>query len=96
MCELGTVELAMRQLDLRGIELVNSQHRVDEAVNGQTAGLRARLLANESSGDIRKLSQSTFWEITPKYRLDLLRLEIPEVANQLALSIGFGGRTYRT
>jgi hypothetical protein len=70
------------------LELVSNDHPLQEALFSRLAPLRNSLLALEASnGGNRPLSASTFWEITPKYRFDILSLEIPKIANQLALAI---------
>lgn len=67
----------------RGIPLLDYT-----VVHTTCAGYRSHLLKLEASQPQLPLSGNTFWDITPKYRFDVLAEDIPRVANELAFAIG--------
>ena len=53
------------------------------------AEFRQHLLKLETSQTRPPLSGGSYWDITPKYRFDVLARDIPVIADQLAFAIGF-------
>lgn len=90
MCVADQLEKASAAWRSCGIDFVDNEHALNGLLDEKLRPLREHLLRGEDPEDVVQLSGATFWEITPKYRFDLLRFDIPEVANQLALAIGLG------
>jgi hypothetical protein len=76
-------------LETLGIELMNAKHPLDAELHRKCSGLRDDLLEKEAFGNRRFILEDNFWNITSKYRLDILLLDIPRIANELAFAIGF-------
>lgn len=71
------------------IFLLNVEHPIVDELHKCCSKLRSYLLDLEANQPRSSLSHSSFWQITPKYRLDVLRMGIPKIANQLAYAISF-------
>jgi hypothetical protein len=72
-----------------GIHLLGPGHPIVDEFHRACVAFRSHLVNLETSQDRPPLSRSSFWEITPKYRFDVLSQDIPNIANQLAFAIGF-------
>lgn len=72
-----------------GIPVLNVNHPIHDELFRCSSKLRSHLLKIATTQARHALSQSSFWDITPKYRLDVLRFDIVKIANQLAYAIGF-------
>lgn len=72
-----------------GLFLINVDHPILDELYKLTSNLRSYLLNLETTQVRPSLSHNSFWNITPKYRMDVLRSDIVKIANQLASAIGF-------
>jgi hypothetical protein len=71
------------------ISLIDSNHQFVGEYYKCCSRLRTHLLNKESGQALFPLSGGSFWDITPKFRVDVLGIDIHTIANQLAYSIGF-------
>lgn len=82
---LNQIDLAVSKLQLT---VLHPNHQLNNKLHDSCAVLRGELLARErDSGASQPLSRSIFWDLTPKYRLDILLDEIPNCFNQLVYAI---------
>lgn len=72
-----------------GIKFLNRDHPLLGELHKYCSGLRSHLLEKEGGEKRYPLIANAFWEITPKYRLDVLIQDIVKIGNQLAYAIGF-------
>jgi hypothetical protein len=70
-----------------GIKFLNREHPLLGELHEYCRGLRSHLLEKEEGEKRSPLIENTLWDITPKYRLDILTQDIPKVGNQLAYAI---------
>ncbi|MDA2920657.1 hypothetical protein MYX76_14385 [Desulfobacterota bacterium AH_259_B03_O07] len=77
----------------KNIDFLAGNHPVWNKLINNTAKFRDHLLTIEPSSR-PSLSKNPFWEITSKYRFDILRKDIKEIANALAVSIGLSTLYY--
>lgn len=75
-------------LSQEGISFMDGNHPTFGVLYGCTAKFREHLLQSERGQSRTPFSQNSFWKITPKYRFDILRIDIPRVANAIATAIG--------
>ena len=73
------------------LDYLGREHELVSRLSTSCTGLRRHLLSEEREEEIVQLSEATtYWDLTPKYRYDLLVFDIPSVANQLAFSVWLG------
>jgi len=75
-------------LETLGLPIIHNTHELLEKFYLSTAMLREHLVKLEGGNPRPRLSEGSFMEITSKYRLDALGIDIPQIANQLAMAIG--------
>jgi hypothetical protein len=83
------IEEARHLLSTLGIPLLSAEDELVMQLHRNCESFRLHLLEKETSEPRQPLLQRSFWDITPKYRFDVLVQEIPKVANKLAYAIGF-------
>lgn len=81
-------EILQILLDLK-ISLIDLNHPFLGEFYKRCSKFRSDLLNKETAQARPPLSGSSFWDITPKYRVDVLGIDISKMANQLAFAIGF-------
>lgn len=64
-------------------------HPLARKIDEYCAGFRNYLLGLENTQSKKPLMCNTFWDLTPKYKLDVLSIDIQRIANQIAYAIGF-------
>ncbi|MCL5736916.1 MAG: hypothetical protein M1274_15325 [Actinobacteria bacterium] len=72
-----------------GVALVTPDSPLWGDLRQGCASLRRHLLELETKQVSLPLSGGSYWDISPKYRLDVLTEDIQHIANQLGFSIGF-------
>lgn len=73
------------------LDFLGGEHELVAKIHTSCAGLRRHLHSEEREDDIVPLTEAaSYWDLTPKYRYDLLAFDIPNLANQLAFSVGLG------
>jgi len=68
---------------------------INKEIEQYCGALRNHLLNEEKNLTKKPLYNNTFWDITPKYRYDILAIDIPRIANLIAYSIGFSTLYFR-
>jgi len=71
----------------KGITLLDGNQPVLELLDESVSTFRSHLVTSEPSHR-PAFSQNSFWDITPKYRFDILKLDVVRVTNALVGAIG--------
>jgi hypothetical protein len=75
-------------LQNKGISFINGYHSVFKELYDKTSNFRNLLQSKESSRNRLPFAQNSFWDISPKYRFDILRIDIVRIPNGFAAAIG--------